>query len=329
MKRMYLWVLYLTIFLSSSILLWFMYIGPFTTYKVKRQIVAQKQSIIISLTTTPYRIQKIKDTLDSILAQSIKADEIYLNIPYTFKRDNIEYIVPEWLNNYSGIIINRSEDFGPLTKLMPALQQDLPSDTIIITLDDDLWYPKQVVRDLVNYSMQHPKSAVTLRNFRLHLTSNPKFDHVTEHYRHAAQAPIVIGSTGVAYRRNFFDQEFITMLSELPTVCKLADDLVISMYLAQKNILIEQSIAASLNPLIAQHTFKNQSYMNQAGALSYGAGDMLGNQKNYRKCLTDLAGNKYQQAFMHRSASLDQDSETRGFWDVMVALLEKIKSDIS
>jgi hypothetical protein len=58
-----------------------------------------------------------------------------------------------------GITVNRCDDFGPLTKLVPTLQQEHDPDTIIITVDDDQVYEPTLVRHLAWYAEHFPNTA--------------------------------------------------------------------------------------------------------------------------------------------------------------------------
>jgi len=316
-KISYFWFLYLIAFIYGTMLAWLLYVGPITTSKVEKMVQELDQNIIVSLTTTPYRINKIRETLDSILHQSIKPDLIILNIPYHFKRDNIKYQIPTWLNNYKGVVINRTDDFGPFTKLIPALAQDLPPDTIIITVDDDVWYPRHVVRDLVKYSMQHPHAAITSINRRFDLDHNYQISNIKAYYKHGSQAPLIIGIAGAAYRRSFFNHEFSSLLPKLPAACQLSDDLVITMYLEQHNIPIEQTIENSFNPIVMPLTYRELEQGTEPSALSYGDGDFKGNQRNYAACLAALAVSKYrdyEQVFVRKHQELAQQDNNIGMW---------------
>lgn len=129
-----------------------------------------KSRVVVSLTTMPHHLHLLRPTLDSLLQQSLKPDEIYLNMPLGRNpRSNMSYdealrgpgvVIP------SGIKVNRCpEDVGPLTKLLPAVvaEQDWekqrkggwenPSDLspIIITVDDDQVYPPDTVKYLAWY----------------------------------------------------------------------------------------------------------------------------------------------------------------------------------
>lgn len=128
--------------------------------------------VIASLTTTPYRIDKIKNTLDSILSQTIPVESIEINVPYIFKRTGEEYIVPDWLSNLadkedSKIKIFRTEDYGAMTKVAPTLiRYKGCKDTLIWSLDDDFKYPVNMLavifREYIpgrNYVLSHSKGS--------------------------------------------------------------------------------------------------------------------------------------------------------------------------
>ena len=73
------------------------------------------EQIVITLSTTPHRINQIKPTIDTLAKQKFAASKIYLSVPYIFKRDNLEYVVPKWLSEDKRVTILRTEDYGPAT----------------------------------------------------------------------------------------------------------------------------------------------------------------------------------------------------------------------
>lgn len=298
-----LWVLYAMLFVYGVTLSWFVYVGPYLTNKTLKALTHKQQRVVISLTTTPYRIDKIQATLESLCDQSIKVERIYLNIPYIFERDNIPYVIPKWLESYTAVTINRTEDFGPITKLLPTLDAETDPNTIIITVDDDVWYPRHVVRDLVAYAMQHPEVAVTPINIDFKLTENLDFTHIKHKFKNGADTKLVVGAAGVAYRRRFFAHDFAKLFATLPAPCTLADDLVISMYLAYNHIKIEQTIHNSFNPIVVPFTYKEMEYNRTPDALKYGESDLSGNQVRYAQCLVQLNAlnlSGFQQKFLSR-----------------------------
>ena len=82
--------------------------------------------VVVTLTTLPSRIDRIEPTLKSLLRQTIRPRAIRLNVPATSRREGSAYRVPERLRRLRSIAIVRVDDYGPATKLIPALQDSPP-----------------------------------------------------------------------------------------------------------------------------------------------------------------------------------------------------------
>ena len=61
----------------------------FKVLQVKQTM--NNQRLVISLTTTPSRIEGINKVLESLLNQSVKPNKVYLCFPYFSIRENIGY----------------------------------------------------------------------------------------------------------------------------------------------------------------------------------------------------------------------------------------------
>lgn len=197
--------------------------------------------IVVTFTTTPYRIHDMEPTIKSILKQNINVDAIYVAIPYIFKRDNLTYTIPEWLQKQRKIQIIRTEDYGPATKLLGVLKHvPLDPQTIIITVDDDITYPKNTIVRLAYEAKKFPHAAIGIAGV------HPKYDDqgilVSNNiggFKPAsaprAQATILQGFAGIAYRRIFFADDIFN-IENAPRECINADDVYLSFYLARNNI---------------------------------------------------------------------------------------------
>lgn len=198
------------------------------------------EDIVVSLTTTPHRINKIQPVLQTLFKQNVKVKKIYLNIPYKFKRDNLEYVIPEWLQNESRITILRTDDYGPATKLLGLLEQvQLPAKTIIITVDDDVYYPQNLILHLAYQAKKFPNSVIAVSGADIDYDANGKIrspGHGTIDVTDpGALVDVVSGFGGIAYRAGFFDAT-IFQIQEAPNACYIHDDFYISFYLARHNI---------------------------------------------------------------------------------------------
>ena len=138
-------------------------------YKNLPKIPDIENKIIISFTTTPDRIKKINPMLNSILDQTVKIDQIVLNIPGNCKGKT--YNVP---NNYKNImnIITCEKDYGPATKFIPTILREDNADTIIILLDDDTIYGKDFIETIVEESKKNKDKTIISKKSILLKPSN-------------------------------------------------------------------------------------------------------------------------------------------------------------
>lgn len=109
----------------------------------------------VSLTTIPSRLEGLNKTIKSINSQTIKADKILLNIPIEYKRFNekIDENKLKKIKENPNIIINRTIDYGPATKLLGSLKFLQNYDYVII-LDDDHKYNKKMFEIFRNSYLQ-------------------------------------------------------------------------------------------------------------------------------------------------------------------------------
>ena len=130
-------------------------------YKYKKKI----KNCLISLTTTPGRISKLRPILCSLLDQSYRVEEIRINVPYHSCKGE-EYVIPKWLRKLKHVNICRTEkDWGPATKLIPTMLNKNNKDKKIIVVDDDVIYGYYTVETLNDYfekfNKKH-KTAITM-----------------------------------------------------------------------------------------------------------------------------------------------------------------------
>jgi hypothetical protein len=122
--------------------------------------------IVGSMTTIPERISKIKKVIQSILNQTRKLDLLYLNIPYISKK-GLKYKIPYYLQDKEYIKINRCEDYGPITKLLPTLDVETDPETYIITFDDDRLVHKDVVKIIERKIKKYPDAVLSFSGWNV------------------------------------------------------------------------------------------------------------------------------------------------------------------
>jgi hypothetical protein len=106
---------------------------------------SEKNKVVISLTTTPDKIKKLKPILNSLLDQTVKVDQIALNIP----KDK-EYNIPQEYNDILNVFYC-GQDYGCATKFIPTILREDSENTIILILDDKYIYGKDYIETMIEH----------------------------------------------------------------------------------------------------------------------------------------------------------------------------------
>lgn len=117
--------------------------------------------IIVSMTSYPTRIENIKKTLDSIMAQTYKPDKVVL---YLSEEQFVGKSLSINLSDYfsRGLEIHWClGDMKSHKKYLYAFREY--ADDYIITIDDDFYYEKHMVEELVQYVAQFPGCVLARR----------------------------------------------------------------------------------------------------------------------------------------------------------------------
>lgn len=203
----------------------------------KRPRVSTPHRVIISMTTTPFRIQHLHYSLLSLLDQSRRVDQINLCIPYHMKRSGLPYNIPEHLESLENIKIIRCQDSGPITKLLPSLSAEHNNpDTKIIYLDDDRIYGYTTVEDLVAASEKYPNFAICNWGWKIpsdrNFVTHDRFPHIAfEYLFDSGFVDIIEGCEGCLVKPKFFNQSLYESHKAPPEVF-FVDDIWISGNLA-------------------------------------------------------------------------------------------------
>lgn len=118
------------------------------------------EKIVVSLTSFPNRISKLWMVIETILSQSIKPDKVILYLSKVqFPR--LEEDLPDSLLNMKarGLDIRFVEGDIRSHKKYYYVMQAYPDD-LIITVDDDIFYPTTMIQTLVQYHELYPKSVI-------------------------------------------------------------------------------------------------------------------------------------------------------------------------
>lgn len=112
----------------------------------------EEPPVLITLSTIPSRMGAIEPCLRSLLSQAYPDFRVVLNLPETCLRTGEAYVLPPWLLELRDSeprfnIVRVDEDYGPITKLVPALQAGWES--LVAVCDDDHVYGPDWLGSLV------------------------------------------------------------------------------------------------------------------------------------------------------------------------------------
>lgn len=127
----------------------------------------QKGDFIVSLTTFPARINTIKYTLYSIFMQDLQPKKVILSL------SNQEFSDKSLLNEILGFqkfgleILWNDENLRQYNKIIPILEKY--HNEVIITLDDDIFYPQGLLKGLYESHLKNKNIIWTHRARRITL----------------------------------------------------------------------------------------------------------------------------------------------------------------
>jgi hypothetical protein len=193
---------------------------------------------IVTLTTLPSRIDKIAPALNSLLDQTVKPEVILLALPDASVREKKGYAVPPWLDHPLVKILPSGRDWGPATKIIPALQRfaGMP-DTAILAVDDDNVYPRQFVETFVRFARVLPDASLSLRGWPIPPSRKWRDSHAIKGTEISApmETDIITGCGGIMVRPRFFDDRFFDYAAA-PREAFFVDDIWTSGHLARRKI---------------------------------------------------------------------------------------------
>lgn len=190
--------------------------------------------VVVSLTTIPGREEQLGKTISSLLRQTRQPDAIYLWLPRERFDGNIGGI------RFPGVDTRAGSDQGPAMKLLPTLAVETDPETAIITVDDDVEYPAQLVDKLVRASGRLPDHAIGFTGWSLvgGTPGSPVVAHMNEDVPESGffqPVQVLEGTRGVLYRRRFFADDIHEHLRALDAF-RYHDDILFAGYLASRGI---------------------------------------------------------------------------------------------
>ena len=256
---------------------------------------------VVSFTTSPDRISKIKPMIDSILTQTKSPDLFLLNIPKVFPRTNKRYTIPDFVRR--AVTINVIEqDCGPATKLVPTVKYLKDNnynkeDTFIIYLDDDIEYRPDMI-SAYSFILQLNREPRVTCGGGFHFVYHDNKIRLAGQRNHNDEVSVAEGYASVCVPLSIFEKDFDEYMDKYTLNndykhCLLSDDVIFSNYYSMKKIPIKIiSIPGKFSIFDLWNNNSILEYGNQTDALHCGASGTTGtNIDRYPSVLSTLTKN--------------------------------------
>ncbi len=192
-------------------------LNPFMSYQINLMkdypsinYCKREKQIIISLTSYRERFRDLPKTLYSLLNQDLKPDKIILWLDEaTENLSDLPYEITQFIKN--GLDIRFVKDLGSYTKVIYAFKE-FP-DNIIVTADDDIYYPPSWLKKLYISYISHQQDIHVHRAHRISICNGKIMPyeswekHIVE--ESARYDNFLTGVGGVLYPPNCFSKEVL------------------------------------------------------------------------------------------------------------------------
>jgi hypothetical protein len=114
------------------------------------------ERIVVSLSLAPNQLKKLPNILKSLLDQTMRVDQIALNVPHCYKEQG--YNIPKECKKIINVF-NTRKDFGTANSILPTVKREGECGTIIIIVCDKI-YGQDFVESMVEESNKYPEFAI-------------------------------------------------------------------------------------------------------------------------------------------------------------------------
>lgn len=212
-------------------------------------------SVYISLSTVPKRIgfwDSFRQNLYSLVNQKTDVDyKVILNIPYKYNVTNELYDTHDDLLQFQKenpkLLINRTSDYGPITKIIGAFDICKDPEDILLVCDDDQVYSEEMLDYQLRMHEKYKGQYITcfrgdtpVRKKEV-VKSDGSAGYILEpcHTYFPVREDFRLIIPGhwhsVCYKRSFFGEDFLN--KEFLSLCD-NDDFLIGYYMKKKTIPI-------------------------------------------------------------------------------------------
>lgn len=242
-------------------------------------------TLTVSLTSYGKRVKDSSPfALYSILDQTVLPDRIVLNLDKN-KWDNDSIPVPLKTLKRIGVTIQFVDDIGPHTKFLPTLSR-YPDD-IIITVDDDVYYERNTIEELIHAYWDSDRRSVICREGKCLVKEGNSFRTYSKQpsLSEFSNSPnkLPFGVAGVLYPPHIFSDEIFNV-ELIKRLCPKADDIWFGVMELREKINVKY---ITNNSWTGTSVDRNEEYNPAVSGALYRQNDIEGQNDTQWKALMD------------------------------------------
>ena len=186
---------------------------------------SNNRELIVSLTSYSKRIHDVHLVIESIAQQTVKPNRLILWLDENeFTLDTIPLILHKQIAR--GLDVRFCPNYKSYKKLIPTLQ--IFPDANIITIDDDILYPHDMIEMLMKEHCRYPKHIIGHRAHEIKVQGNEilpyeRWDNETKNHQSSILCFITTGG-GTLFPANSFNSEAVNDEVFL-SLCENSDDI--------------------------------------------------------------------------------------------------------
>jgi hypothetical protein len=227
----------------------------------------RKTKVIVSLTSFSVRLDDVWIVIECLYRQTYKVDRIVLWLDKGVQYEELPKSLKQQIER--GLEVRFVEDLRAHTKYYYALQEF--KKDIVITVDDDCYYPLDTIANLIDINKEFPRSIAANRIHGIVFDKKNKivpysdWKHNFKPQKNDPNLHLLTGVSGVLYPPEIFNETLFEK-EVLLDICKYADDIWISMHAILNEVQIKTntkfnkdfiSISKSSRVRLLNHNSKN------------------------------------------------------------------------
>ena len=159
-----------------------------------------KNKLIVSLFTRHQNLNNIKACINSLLDQTMRPDQIIVNIP-----ENHHFEMPACIKDNNILILHKlSPKYGECLSFISPLIREKNADTVIIAVNDKSIYGPDFIETMVEESNKAPNNLIYISGYNAHefISTGKKIDMHSDN-------DIVRIDYGVLFKPSMFDDDIL------------------------------------------------------------------------------------------------------------------------